>query len=80
LHLVPHAPEFTHSVYAVYSERTDSNDLETALRGLRVVAHVEGPLDTENGGSADLATPDPAKPILAGGGLHSTNSEVVATA
>jgi LysR family transcriptional regulator, flagellar master operon regulator len=44
LHLVPHAPEFTHPVYAVYSERAESDDLETALRGLREVAPAEGPL------------------------------------
>ncbi len=44
LHVVPHAPEFTHPVYAVYSEGAENSDLETALKGLREVALAEGPL------------------------------------
>jgi hypothetical protein len=44
LHVVPHAPEFTHPVYAVYSEGSESDVRETALRGLREVAEAEGPL------------------------------------
>jgi DNA-binding transcriptional LysR family regulator len=47
LHVVPHAPEFTHPVYAVYSERAESDDVETALKGLREVAKAEGPLTTD---------------------------------
>ena len=45
LHVVPHAPEFTHPVYAVYSEGAESDVLEFALKGLREVADAEGPLD-----------------------------------
>lgn len=46
LHVVPHAPEFTHPVYAVYSEGADGDLLGTALKGLREVAEAEGPLPT----------------------------------
>jgi LysR family transcriptional regulator, flagellar master operon regulator len=41
LHVVPHAPEFTHPVYAVYTEGAESDILETALKGLRAVADAE---------------------------------------
>jgi DNA-binding transcriptional LysR family regulator len=80
LYVVPHAPEFTHPVYAVYSERTDSDDLETALKGLRAVAPVEGPFGAGTREPADLATPQPAKTTLAGDTVQSMNSEVAATA
>ena len=46
LHVVPHAPEFTHPVYAVYSEGAESDVLEIALKGLRQVADAEGPLNS----------------------------------
>ena len=34
---MPHAPEFTHPVYVVYSEEAESGALITALKGLREV-------------------------------------------
>jgi DNA-binding transcriptional LysR family regulator len=80
LYVVPHAPDFMHPVYAVYSERTDSDDLETALKGLRAVAPIEGPLGAAQRGSADLAAPQQAEPIPAQDTVYGVNSEVAATA
>ena len=81
LHLVPHAPEFTHPAYAVYSERATSDDLETALKGLRAVASAEGPLDPGKRGPVKPATPQPAIPILAEDAPCSpADTEVVVTA
>ena len=54
LHAVPHAPEFTHPVYAVYSEGGESEVRETALRGLREVAEAEGPLTPDRAVVANL--------------------------
>jgi LysR family transcriptional regulator, flagellar master operon regulator len=58
LHVVPHAPEFTHPVYAVYSDGSESDVRETALRGLREVAEAEGPLtlDRAIAGSLEAMT------------------------
>jgi LysR family transcriptional regulator, flagellar master operon regulator len=42
LHVAPHAPEFTHPVYAVYSEGSENDVRDIALRGLREVAKAEG--------------------------------------
>jgi hypothetical protein len=42
--MVLHAPEFTHPLYAVYSDAAESDVLGTALEGLRQVAEAEGPL------------------------------------
>jgi LysR family transcriptional regulator, flagellar master operon regulator len=47
LQVVPHAPEFTHPVYVVYSEEAESGALITALKGLREVVEAEGPLDAD---------------------------------
>jgi DNA-binding transcriptional LysR family regulator len=58
LQVVPHAPEFTHSVYVVYSEETESDALMSALEGLRKVTEAEGPLD------ADVSTA-PKLPVTA---------------
>lgn len=51
LKVVPGAPEFTHPVYAVYSEGVDGEALSVALNGLREVAEAEGPL------AGDIVTP-----------------------
>jgi DNA-binding transcriptional LysR family regulator len=48
LHVVPHAPQFTHPVYAVYTEGAESEILETALRGLCEVAEAEGSPASDN--------------------------------
>jgi DNA-binding transcriptional LysR family regulator len=58
LQVVPHAPEFTHPVYVVYSEEAESGALTTALKGLREVVEAEGPLD------ADMST-TPKLPVIA---------------
>jgi LysR family transcriptional regulator, flagellar master operon regulator len=56
LHVVPQAPEFTHPVYAVYSEGAESDVLQIGLRGLREVAQAEGPLNADVSGWSESGT------------------------
>ena len=65
LQLVPDAPEFTHPVYAVYPDSSDSEVLSAALAGLRETAEAEGPLDKRPPQSRRDSVPSRGAPAFA---------------